>query len=122
MQSLRLGSSVIDFFDGDLTVTTLADGKRIPACPQEGDEYRRRARDLGYGDDIAAMSRDHEVAHTLIAVIIGLPESPTLRGVADGKFWPHWRSEEAAVLGLQQFARAAGVDLIAAAERLSKII
>src|SRR6185312_3200388 len=109
------------FFDGGLTVTTLADGKRVPACPEDTDAYRQRARDLGYGDDTALMSREHEVAHSLLAALLGLDESPTMRGVADDDFWPYWHAEEAAVLGLQAFARAAGVDLIEAARRFSRI-
>lgn len=58
------------------------------------------------------MSRAHEVTHSLLAHWLGLPESPTMRGVADGSYWPEWEAEEAAVLGVQRFARMAGVDLL----------
>lgn len=119
MRSIRLGSSVLELHDSGLTVTRLAGGAEIPAWPQDDAAYRARALELGYGDETGLMSREHEVAHTLLAHLLGLPESPTLRGVADGSFWPHWRAEEAAVLALQAYARAAGVSLVDVAERLS---
>jgi hypothetical protein len=112
MRTLRIGSTEIDLHDDGLTVTRLADGAEIPARAQEDNAYIERALLLGYGTDTAAMSREHEVCHSLLAAWLGLPESPTLRGVADGSFWPHWHLEEAAVLAIQAFARAAGVDLV----------
>lgn len=112
MQFVRIGSAEVELHDDSLTVTRLHDGATVPARPQDTAEYRARAAALGYGDDVLSMSREHELTHSLLAQWLGLIESPTLRGVAAGAFWPHWQAEEAAVLGIQRFARMAGVDLI----------
>lgn len=92
----------------------------VDACPHDTDEYRARAISLGYRSDTAAMSREHEAAHHLLASLLGLPNSPTMYGIAlhaaaEGPFWPAWGHEEAAVLALQRYARSAGVDLVARA-------
>lgn len=119
MRTLRVGSADVHLHDDGLTVTELHDGKTIPAC-HDGSAYQRNsAYELGYGDDVDLASREHEIAHSLLAKWLGLPESPTLRGVADRSYWPHWRKEEAAILGLQAYARAAGVSLETLAERES---
>lgn len=97
-------------FDGPVTTITLSDGKTITAAPQDNDDYRARAEALGYGDDTERMSREHEVCHALLCQWIGLRESPTLRGVADGQYWPHWRDEEAAVLALQKLLNTLQID------------
>jgi hypothetical protein len=40
--------------------------------------------------------------------------------IATGRcYWSHWQAEESAVLGLQRYARMAGVDLVDVAERIS---
>jgi hypothetical protein len=116
----KLGGATVTVHADGLTCTRLADGCEIPAAAQDTETYRQRAAELGYGEDTTAMSREHEIGHSILAEILGLPESPTLRGVARGKYFEGWRAEEAAVLGLQAFARAAGISLLDVAERLSK--
>lgn len=95
------------------TETALANGGKVTAMPQDDDEYRQRARDLGYGEDTFAMSRDHEILHSRLAVMLGLDESPTMRGIVDhengGAFYEHWQEEEAAVLAIQRFIRVANI-------------
>ncbi|MBZ9852780.1 hypothetical protein LB566_03155 [Mesorhizobium sp. CA13] len=120
MRTLHLGAAVVALHENGLTVTHLMDGKEIPAVPQDTEDYRARARELGYGGDTAAMSRDHEIGHSVLACLLGLPESPTLRGVADERFWRHWRAEEAAVLAFQAYARIVGVDMVEIADRLER--
>ena len=120
MRTLRLGSSTVEMHDSGLTVTVLHDGHRIDALPQDDEAYRKRARDLGYGDAIFVMSREHEIAHGILAHVLGLGESPTLRGVAQSNYWREWPAEEAACLALQRYARAAGVNLVEVAERLAR--
>ena len=120
MRSLHLGTSTIELHDSLMTVTRLHDGREIKAWPQEDEAYRARAVELGYGADTFAMSRDHEILHSLIAVWLGLPESPTLRGAATRQWWPNWRQEEGAVLAMQALCRALGVDVVVLAERLSR--
>lgn len=116
---LRLAGAEIEIHNDGLTVTRYPQGE-VQALPQDNDTYRARAEALGYGADTAAMSREHEVTHHLIAAALGLPHSPTLMGVATGRFWPHWQAEEAAVLGWQRFARLAGVDLLRAVQKASQ--
>lgn len=85
------------------TETVFADGTRVPARPQDTEEYRERAKSLGYGEDTAAMSREHEVMHSLLAERKGHPYSLALWAVAhaleadDPRLW----SEESEVLRLQ---------------------
>jgi len=116
-ERLIIGRTTIDMHPCGLAVTTLPGGAEVHARPQDNDEYRARAEALGYGSDTAAMSREHEVLHAMLSHWLGLPESPTLRGVADGKHWEHWQAEEAAVLALAAMARACGVDVMALARR-----
>lgn len=109
---MRIGTTDIEMHPCGLTRTVFADGAHVDALPQDDDAYIARAEALGYGGDTLAMSREHELLHSLIAHWLGLPESPTLRGVATGNYWPNWHAEECAVLALQKYANAAGVDLM----------
>lgn len=115
---LQLGGHRI-VLEGDVTITALHDGATIVAAPEPTDEYRARAADLGYGDDVLLMSQEHEIGHAVIAALLRLPESPTLRGVADRAYWPHWRVEEGAVLELQRMCRSTGTSMMDVAQRLS---
>jgi hypothetical protein len=68
------------------------------------------------------MSKCHEAGHHLLAMLLRLPCSPTMRGLAlvaagIGPHWSRWREEENAVLALQAYANAAGVDLLALATK-----
>jgi hypothetical protein len=122
MRAIKLGVAVVELHDNDTTITRLNNGRSVPAAPQRNSAYRERARSLGYGSDTAAMSREHEIAHSILAAVLGLKESPTLAGVAAERFWPFWDKEEAAVLAFQAYARAAGIDLVEVAVRLSRIM
>ena len=117
MRTLRLGGTVVEMHGDGLTVTRLPDGLEVHARAQADAAYIGRAAALGYGADAALMSREHELTHSLLAGWLGLPESPTLRGVAERRYWLHWQAEEAAVLGVQRFARLAGIDLIGLVQR-----
>jgi hypothetical protein len=124
---LHLAGSSIEMEASGLTTTLYGDGRFVKAWPGDSAEDRARAVSLGYAKDDASltwdslvqMSREHEAGHAVLAHILGLPHSPTLKGVADGRYWPHWQAEEAAVLGLQRYARMAGVDLVDVARRIS---
>jgi hypothetical protein len=114
-ETLRFGRTTVELhFWG--TVVRLPSGASVPGMPQDTEEYRARARAMGYGDDTLAMSRDHEAAHAALAHLIGLPCSPvlsTVAGVPVGDIVRH-QLEEDAVLALQRWARAVGVDLVEA--------
>lgn len=119
MKIVHLGGAAIALHDNGLTVTHCGRNK-VEALAQNEPEYRQRAIDLGYGADTARMSREHELGHSLLAHWLGLTISPTLYALMRGTMWPDWRREEAAVLGLQGYARAANVDLEALATKLSR--
>jgi hypothetical protein len=118
VRSFKLGATTFEAFADGTSRTILPDGREIPAAPQDTDDYRQRAEDLGYGDDTARMSQEHELGHSILAALFGMPASLTLTGVADGRYWKHWRAEEGAVLSLQHYARSAGISLFDVAERL----
>jgi hypothetical protein len=116
MKTIPIPGGVVELHEGGLTVTRYPGLLGIPVLAQQTVAYFERALALGYGGDTARMSRDHELAHHLLARALGLPHSPTLYGVASGQEWPHWRLEEAAVLALQAYALAAGADIVAIME------
>jgi hypothetical protein len=114
--ALAVPGGVLEIHAHDFCSTRYPGLPPVDAAPHDTDAYRARARSLGYRDDTAAMSREHEAAHHLMARLLGLPYSPTMYGIAlhaaaEGPYWPAWRDEECAVLALQRFARSAGVDL-----------
>jgi hypothetical protein len=91
------------------------------AAPEDTNPYRATAQRLGYGPDTFRMMRDHEILHTAIAHLLGLPESPTLRGVAEGKGpTPLTDLEEEVVCSLAKLARMVGIDLITALSRFQE--
>jgi len=118
MRTIKLAGAYIDMHDDGLTVTRYDVGE-VPACAQDSEEYQARAQALGYGTDTPRMSRDHELTHHMLAAMLGLPHSPTLYGVASKQVYPDWMLEESAVLGIQAFARANGVDLTTLAIRMT---
>ncbi len=90
------------------TETCYHDGTRVPAVPGGGDEYRAKAAEFGYGDDTAALSREHEILHTFLAEALGYGTSPTLWAVAHGQqggVAPYWEQleEEAWTLAFQVY-------------------
>jgi hypothetical protein len=53
----------------------------------------------------------------MLAHALGMPYSPTLKGLVSGlERYPHWREEEAAVLAFQTWAFSAGIDLVEVAK------
>jgi hypothetical protein len=90
------------------TETVFRDGSLVPAYPTGCDNQRQTSRRLGYGDDVAAMCREHEVLHTWLCERFDLPYSPTLWAVAHGQpagCAPIWaqQEEEALVLSFQAY-------------------
>jgi hypothetical protein len=121
--ALAAPGCIVEMHAHGLTATRFPGLAPVDALPEDTGEYRARAVSLGYGGDTARMSREHELGHALLAHLLGLPCSPTMRGIAlretgVGPFWPAWRDEEACVLALQRYARSAGVDLVARAVAL----
>lgn len=97
--------------------TVFCDGAKVPAAPQDNDEYRATAARLGYGTDTWRMCREHEIAHTVVCEAFGLPHSPTLWAVAHGHkngipdSPGEMAAEEALVLAYQAWCLVRGVRL-----------
>lgn len=107
---MKIGNTLIEIWEDTQTLrVTLPDGRQVHAVPHDTEDYRSRAKDHGYGDDIWNFCVDHEVGHVLLSYL-AFTVSPTLTGVADkedgtGGYWPNWWAEEAAVLSFQRFAK-----------------
>lgn len=109
--TIRFGATIAEIYP-DSTRILFPDGAEISGAPQDTNAYRATARQHGYGDDTLALCQEHEVLHIALTHWLGT-ESATmraLRGEADMQALSDL--EEAAVLAVQRFARAAGVDLI----------
>jgi hypothetical protein len=116
---LTLGGSTIEF-KADYAITTLPGGHRIVAAPQDDAAYRATALRLGYGSDTLRMMQEHEAAHSALCHWLALPESPTLRAVADDEGPTDLSNlEEDAVCAIAKFANKAGVNLMQVFARMS---
>lgn len=104
----RLGDALVEI-GSDAVVTTFADGASVSAAIAEQPGQAEIAARLGI--TVAAMNRGHDLAHSLLAVLLGLRASPTLHAVAHGRTWPQWWVEEHAVLGLQHLASVLGLSI-----------
>jgi len=79
------------------TETVYHDGSRVCAAPELNETYFAKAERYGYGRDVAALSREHEILHTFLAEKLGYGSSPTLWAVAhnhEGGVAPVWEMEE----------------------------
>ena len=91
----------------DYTETVFHDGTSVTASPESVEEYRAKAARYGYGADVGALSREHEILHTFLAEALGYGSSPTLWAVAHGQqnVAPLWEQieEEGWVLAFQNY-------------------
>jgi hypothetical protein len=101
--------TLIEIYPRAWTHIVLPGGQEVFAIPKP--DQLLQARALGYGDDIDAMCRDHDPLHALLADWLGVPQSYGIMAAA-GLLKPEDHDlaayEEAAVLAIQQFMRAAG--------------
>lgn len=90
------------------TTVILPCGLVVEGRPHDTDAYRATAKEIGYGDDVLALCRDHDALHVALAAWLGL-ESFAIRSAAgldvDAEIAA---AEEAAVLATQKFLRLAG--------------
>lgn len=82
----------------------LPGGNVVVGKPQGTAEQAATARDLGYGDDVLQLVRDHDPLHCLLVDFLGMPVSFSLSGgdpeaAAD---------EESAVMAVQKLMRRHG--------------
>lgn len=115
--AIRVPGGVLEIHGHGLTVTRYPHLPPLDACALDTAYYRDKATAFGHGDRLDEFVRWHELCHHLLARLLKLPCSPTLRGVAlskagIGPHWGPWRVEEHAVEALHLFASACGVDLV----------
>lgn len=114
-RSLRLSDGTRVSAAGDRALVVLPCGAEVHAAPNP--DSPAIAQRLGYGEDVAAMTRDHDPLHAVLMDWIGRP-SHSLR-VAAGL--PHdeelARIEEAAVMELQRLIRRLGITSLDLAAR-----
>lgn len=88
-ETLRLGEVLYEIDDEQGHVQSIwPDGKRLIGAYSYDEEDVARARSLGYtGTDLevcAALHREHDLAHHLVAQALGWPSSMVLRLAAEG--------------------------------------
>jgi hypothetical protein len=110
--TLRFGETII-YVRTSGTLIHFADGRSVAGEPEDSAEYRATAERCGYGSDTLSLCIDHEIVHVALADWLGF-DSPTMLAVRDEQ--PDQACalrvlEEAAVLAIQQYAKAAGIDL-----------
>lgn len=122
MRSIQLTFARLDIHDDIQEAETIfPDGASYGALPHHGFHYCALAKETGYGDDIWAYCRDHELLHNLLPEAVNGTPSHVLWHLAHGTKpdpWKVWQ-EEALVIGFQRFltgrdetmpATAPGVD------------
>lgn len=116
MGMFRFGNVIVEISGGQ-TQTRFRDGTIVYAFHKKQLGQGFTAKRLGY-PTAAAMNRDHDLLHSMLAHWLGLPHSPTLWDVAHGKPGTELHTiEEDAVLAVQRFAQASGADLMTVAKR-----
>ncbi|GAB4464160.1 MAG: hypothetical protein OHK0029_33810 [Armatimonadaceae bacterium] len=99
------------------TQTGFYDGTEVVAVPENSAEYRALAARLGYGNDLEALSREHEILHSFLTERSTGGASPTLWAVAHGQdpeqSAPPWEQEyeEERVLAFQHLLNGGAVDV-----------
>lgn len=102
----RLGACTVTVDDENRCLwTRFPDATITTAAPNHDTDSIQRAHDLGYHGDTWAMTRDHELAHTWLAIEAGLDRSPVLWSLCHDPFALQLREvfdEEARVLDYQR--------------------
>ena len=106
---VHCNGTVQRFFEGCWVETELPGLPLVVAVPRP--DQIRLCDELGYGDDLEAMTWDHDFLHAWLADVLGLDVSFSLARAAGAAIAPPGiaEAEEAAVLALQRFVRLAGV-------------
>lgn len=105
--AIRCQNGTIIILENGGSRVILPDGHEVFGRPQGTPEQAQTALDLGYGEDVLAMVREHDPLHALLTDWLGLPYSFSLAEPY------HWLApyEEAAVIATQRFLRHAGLSL-----------
>ena len=87
---------------GSHVITTLPDGTKVTAAPNYTEADVEIAHKLGYGGDVEAMTREHDLTHAKLCHALGLDESPALRAAATGQDTEASGADERMVLAAQE--------------------
>ncbi len=95
-------------YSPDGAISTYADGASYGAQPHDTHHYHLVAHRCGYGDDVMAYAREHEVFHHLVGARFYGGPSPVLWALAHGQdVTPEAAAvEEAMVMTCQRWVRA----------------
>ena len=118
--SLSLKKTRVEIWHDDHLVSWIQDHP-VPASPT--DDQLPTVERLGYGSDTARMVRDHELAHTLLSTLSGLPFSPTLFDVSRNR--PANEShyiEEDLVLSFQRFCNYHKIDILSVCKKFAESV
>ena len=106
-KNITIGDAVVHWTP-DGALTTYGDGSSYGAQPHDTHHYHVIAHRCGYGDDILAYCREHEVCHHIVAEHILGRESQVLWPLAHG-YEPDQAdaiAEEALTMTFQRWLRA----------------
>lgn len=99
---MRLANGTRISVGPDWVHTILPGGQEVHAHPNA--ESPEMAIRLGYGGDVAALTREHDVLHSALCDLLGLPFSLSLAAAAGLAVSPRLALlEERAVLAAQEF-------------------
>lgn len=109
--ALRFNNGTLVVIGAAWSVVTLPSGREVHAHPQHSAEQAETAQHLGYGTDVDAMTRDHDLLHVSLTDWLGLPQSFSLAEAAGCENTDHHLAdlEERAVLAVQRLMVAAGL-------------
>lgn len=110
MNTYRIGQAEVEVIEKG-TITRFPDGNEVVAWTETGEKYEEQlanARALGYGDDVDAMNRDHDLCHNLLAQALGDDYCPVLYGVATQNYVGKelYKERESIVFLMQKLMRA----------------
>jgi hypothetical protein len=119
---LELSNGTTIEIGAEIVRTTLPGGAVVTAIPRGDAEQARTAQELGYGAEVAAMTRDHDPLHSVLADWLGMPCSEALLVAAgDNSTDPMLAElEERAVIALQALMVAVGATPAGLAARLRR--
>ena len=124
---LRLIDGTVIEIGHDYTYIKSSDSRSVSVlgCPRP--DQVQTAHDLGYVGDTAALCRDHDPLHAILACALGYGHSYSLRfatspGSLSTAEHTVARREEAAVMALQSLSRAHGMTARDVAKRFGVLV
>jgi len=120
LHTVHFKSCHVDIYEDDYMETVFpgGTGTRCSSSCVINEETKATAQQLGYGNNVRAMRRHHDLAHTYVAEAMGYPYSLCLHRVATGETWAYDEErdrEERMALAFQRYYNTGEVDPVLAA-------